>query len=107
MDINNIAKLSEKPYMVSWKADGTRYLMLIEKAGSVYFIDRDNCVFRVEGMTFPSKKNFNEHLFQTLVDGVSIVINKLTLHLTKFNKLIWLFRKWSLIMLMALLYQDI
>lgn len=71
MDINNIAKLAEKPYMVSWKADGTRYLMLIEKAGSIYFIDRDNCVFRVEGVTFPSKKNFDEHLYQTLVDGVS------------------------------------
>lgn len=70
MDMRNICKLSEKQYMVSWKADGTRYLMLIEGEGRVYFIDRDNCVFVAHNITFPCKKNLNDHLYETLVDGV-------------------------------------
>jgi len=70
MDIRNIGKLSEKQYMVSWKADGTRYLMLIEGPGRVYFIDRDNCVFKANDISFPCKKNLYEHLTETLVDGV-------------------------------------
>jgi mRNA-capping enzyme len=70
MDVRNISKLAEKPYMVSWKADGTRYLMLIEGPGLVYFIDRDNSVFTVQTMTFPCRKDLHDHLFETLVDGV-------------------------------------
>ena len=71
MDVNNIGFLAESPYMISWKADGTRYLMLIEDRDQVYFIDRDNCIFQVHGMTFPYRKNPAEHLTETLVDGVS------------------------------------
>jgi len=70
MDMNNLRYLAEKPYMVSWKADGTRYLMLIDGPGQIYFIDRDNCVFVAPGVTFPYRKNFDEHLSNTLVDGV-------------------------------------
>ena len=32
---------------VSWKADGTRYMMLVDGEDEVYFIDRDNCVYQV------------------------------------------------------------
>jgi len=70
MDVRNINKLSEKPYMVSWKADGIRYLMLIEGPDRVYFIDRDNCVFRARDISFPCRKNLYDHLRDTLVDGV-------------------------------------
>lgn len=34
-------------------------------------IDRDNTVFAVRGLTFPSRKNLEESLRDTLVDGVS------------------------------------
>lgn len=73
MDRNNIRFLAEKPYRVSWKADGTRYLMLIEDRNKVFFIDRDNCVFQAHGMTFPYRKNPGEHLQDTLCDGVCYV----------------------------------
>lgn len=55
---------------VSWKADGTRYLMLIDGPGQIYFIDRDNCVFEAPEVSFRFKKNLDEHLSNTLVDGV-------------------------------------
>ena len=71
MDIRNINLLATKPYMVSWKADGTRYLMLIEGPGRIFFIDRDNSVFTVHNITFPWRKDIHDHLFETLVDGVS------------------------------------
>ena len=64
MDRKNIGFLAEKPYMASWKADGTRfricilisnfgrknilrYMMLVDGENEVYFLDRDNCVFQV------------------------------------------------------------
>lgn len=71
MDMTNIRLLHQKPYQVSWKADGTRYMMLILKEGEVYFFDRDNSVFQVEGLRFPLLSNLNEHLINTLIDGVS------------------------------------
>jgi len=36
--------------MVSWKADGARYLMLINGKDQVYMLDRDNAVFKVRTM---------------------------------------------------------
>lgn len=90
MDENNLRLLHDKPYMVSWKADGTRldryifyilkailqhigysfrYMMLIQENGEVHFIDRDNSVFQVNGMSFPHPEN--ETLKDTLLDGVS------------------------------------
>jgi len=71
MDLHNIQLLAHKPFMVSWKADGTRYMMLIEGKDEIYFIDRDNSVFKVDGITFVYKKDLEEHLSDTLVDGVS------------------------------------
>ena len=45
--------------------------MLILKEGEVYFLDRDNSVFTSEKFTFPRRKYPDQHLFDTLVDGVS------------------------------------
>lgn len=75
MDRMNIMKLAEKAYKVSWKADGTRYMMLIDGKDEHFFIDRDNCVFRVSGLTFPKRKAPSEHLDLTLVDGEMIIDN--------------------------------
>lgn len=71
MDVSNITFLAEKPYKVSWKADGTRYMMLID--AEIYFLDRDNSVFSVEGLTFPRRKAPDETLRDTLLDGEMII----------------------------------
>ncbi|RZC38516.1 mRNA cap enzyme, DSPc and/or DNA ligase A M domain containing protein [Asbolus verrucosus] len=76
MDINNIQLLHQKPYRVSWKADGTRYMMLIDGEDEIYFFDRDHNVFKVDGLTFPHRKNLRKHLENTLLDGVEMVIDK-------------------------------
>ncbi|CAC5380119.1 RNGTT [Mytilus coruscus] len=49
MDINNLDYLRKKEYKVSWKADGTRFMMLIDGANEVYMIDRDNADTLVDG----------------------------------------------------------
>lgn len=72
MDMKNISLLQQKPYRVSWKADGTRYMMLISKANEVYFFDRDNSCFKVDGLRFPCRDDLNSHISDTLIDGVSI-----------------------------------
>ncbi|PNF24935.1 mRNA-capping enzyme [Cryptotermes secundus] len=73
MDTHNIKLLSEKPYRVSWKADGTRYMMLILQEHEIYFIDRDNCAFQVSGLKFPHRKDLNRHLVNTLLDGEMVI----------------------------------
>lgn len=75
MDMENIWHLNKKPYRVSWKADGMRYMMLINGPGEVYFFDRDHNVFKVQGLRFPHRKDFNRHLKDTLIDGVSFFFN--------------------------------
>ncbi|CAH0726426.1 unnamed protein product, partial [Brenthis ino] len=69
MDLQNLKNLSKMPYRVSWKADGVRYMMLIDGHNEIYFIDRDNCVFKVNGISFPHNKDPNRHLRDTLLDG--------------------------------------
>ena len=69
LDRQNIELLSQRPYRVTWKADGTRYLMLILKEEEVYFIDRENIVFITDKFFFPRRKNPDEHICNTLVDG--------------------------------------
>ncbi|KAH8236005.1 hypothetical protein KR032_012247 [Drosophila birchii] len=76
MDRNNIKRLSEIPYRVSWKADGTRYMMLIDGRDEVYFFDRNHSCFQVENVVFLNGKNLNEHLDGTLVDG-EMVLDKI------------------------------
>uniref|UniRef100_A0A182P5A2 mRNA-capping enzyme n=1 Tax=Anopheles epiroticus TaxID=199890 RepID=A0A182P5A2_9DIPT len=73
MDRHNIRYLREMPYRVSWKADGTRYMMLIRREGEIYFFDRDNSVFKAEGIRFPTLSNPSVHLSDTLVDGEMVL----------------------------------
>ncbi|KAF7378830.1 mRNA-capping enzyme [Vespula maculifrons] len=73
MDLENIRLLHEKPYRVSWKADGTRYMMLIQADREIYFIDRDNSVFQAEGLTFPHPKDLSKCLRDTLLDGEMVI----------------------------------
>lgn len=73
MDIHNMKLLHTKPYRVTWKADGTRYLMFIQGENEIYFIDRDNSVFEVEGLKFLHRKNLDHHLKDTLLDGEMII----------------------------------
>ncbi|XP_053143300.1 mRNA-capping enzyme isoform X3 [Hemicordylus capensis] len=73
MDEQNIKLLEQKPYKVSWKADGTRYMMLIDGKNEVYMIDRDNSVFHVSNLEFPIRKEPHLHLENTLLDGEMII----------------------------------
>ncbi len=76
MDQRNIYFLSQKKYKVSWKADGTRYLMLVNGRDKVYMIDRDNSVFCVRNLQFPHRKDLDKHLSNTLLDGEFVLGKK-------------------------------
>jgi mRNA-capping enzyme len=73
MEQRNVRYIVEHPYMVSWKADGTRYLMYIGGRGRVFMLDRDNSVFRVSSLSFPQRKDLDAHLQNTLLDGEFVV----------------------------------
>uniref|UniRef100_T1IYM1 mRNA guanylyltransferase n=1 Tax=Strigamia maritima TaxID=126957 RepID=T1IYM1_STRMM len=73
MDVENLEFLKQTPYKVSWKADGTRYMMLIDGENQVYLLDRDNCVFQISNLKFPRRKFPDEHVFGTLVDGEMVI----------------------------------
>ncbi|XP_055586524.1 mRNA-capping enzyme [Uranotaenia lowii] len=73
MDRNNVQLLQTKPYMVSWKADGTRYMMLIVNRGEVFFLDRDNSCFAVSDISFPQYENLHNHITNTLLDGEMVI----------------------------------
>ncbi|KAF7269068.1 hypothetical protein GWI33_017826 [Rhynchophorus ferrugineus] len=73
MSSKNITLLSKHPYRVSWKADGTRYMMLIDGEDEVYLFDRDNRVFKVENLRFLHLKNLQVHLRDTLLDGEMVI----------------------------------
>lgn len=45
--------------------------MLVQGDREVYFIDRDNSVFEVNGLKFPHVRDINRCLRDTLMDGVS------------------------------------
>uniref|UniRef100_A0A914I8X6 mRNA guanylyltransferase n=1 Tax=Globodera rostochiensis TaxID=31243 RepID=A0A914I8X6_GLORO len=77
---NNIEFLAQEPYMVSWKADGVRYLVLIEGKGQVYAFDRDNNPFLIKNMAFirqqkQAKPSLEEDDFvhDTLVDAEMVI----------------------------------
>lgn len=72
MDRINIKLLHTKPYKVSWKADGTRYMMLIKDKDEIYFFDRDNSCFKVSNLTF-FKRDLVNHLKNTLIDGEMVI----------------------------------
>lgn len=46
-------------------------MMLILREREVYLIDRDNNVFAAPQLHFPQRKNPNEHVYDTLLEGVS------------------------------------
>lgn len=48
-----------------------RYMMYIHCEEEIYMLDRDNSVFLVPQLTFFSRKRKYDHIFETLVDGVS------------------------------------
>lgn len=73
MDRTNIRLLHTKPYKVSWKADGTRYMMLIHQEREIYFFDRDNSCFKVDGLKFPQMKDLTKHIKNTLLDGEMVI----------------------------------
>lgn len=73
MDRANIKLLHLKPYRVSWKADGTRYMMLIKQEQEIYFFDRDNSCFQVDSLFFPSPKDLTKHIRNTLLDGEMVI----------------------------------
>lgn len=72
MDIQNIDFLRKKPYKCSWKADGTRFMTLIDGVNQVYMLDRDNTVFHVPNLQFPRRKDLSAHIKDTLLDGEMI-----------------------------------
>lgn len=41
--------------------------------GQVFFIDRDNAVFQIEGISFFSSHDGRRHLVDTLVDGEMVI----------------------------------
>uniref|UniRef100_A0A336MHT3 mRNA-capping enzyme n=1 Tax=Culicoides sonorensis TaxID=179676 RepID=A0A336MHT3_CULSO len=73
MDRNNIKLIQIKPYMVSWKADGTRYMMYIEQENEIYFFDRDFSCFKVSNLRFPSRADPQKHVTNTLLDGEMVI----------------------------------
>ncbi|XP_052763075.1 mRNA-capping enzyme-like [Mya arenaria] len=73
LDVKNIDYLRKKPYKCSWKADGTRFMMLIDGEHQVFMLDRDNTVFHVPNLMFPRRKDLNGHTTNTLLDGEMIV----------------------------------
>lgn len=79
MDRENLRFLEQKPYKVSWKADGTRYMMLINGKDEVFMIDRDNTIFHIANLEFPFRKDPRVHLSNTLLDG-EMIIDKVNGH---------------------------
>ena len=49
-----------------------RYMMYIDGSNQ-YFIDRDNAIFQIEGLTFYSDVSFKRLLVDTLVDGEMVI----------------------------------
>lgn len=48
--------------------------MYIRGRGEVFMIDRDNAVFQVPDLSFPSRARPDDHLTDTLLDGVSDIV---------------------------------
>uniref|UniRef100_A0A2P2HXK1 mRNA guanylyltransferase n=2 Tax=Hirondellea gigas TaxID=1518452 RepID=A0A2P2HXK1_9CRUS len=73
MSRENLAMLQKNVYYVSWKADGTRYMMLIDGKGEVYFSDRDNSIFHAPDVEFKDKDDLHVNLKDTLLDGEMVI----------------------------------
>jgi mRNA-capping enzyme len=75
MDISNYQTIVQSPYMVSWKPDAARYMMLIEDKNQIYMLNRDNSVFEISHLCFPKDAEYTSHLTNTLVDGELVMDN--------------------------------
>ncbi|ULU10947.1 hypothetical protein L3Y34_014870 [Caenorhabditis briggsae] len=73
---DNINCFEKEPYMVSWKADGMRYIVYIND-GEVYAFDRDNEVFEIDNLDFVN--NDGSPLKGTVVD-TEVIIDKVEEH---------------------------
>ena len=51
----------------------SRYMMMICRPLEIYLFDRDFSVFVAPDLKFPRRKNLDEHITDTLVDGVGIL----------------------------------
>jgi mRNA-capping enzyme len=71
-ELDNLKLLAEEEYMVSWKADGMRYLVLIKDEDQIYAFDRDNNVFELNGISFPHRKGAR-HVVNTLIDAEMVI----------------------------------
>ncbi|EYC05020.1 hypothetical protein Y032_0084g1735 [Ancylostoma ceylanicum] len=71
-EADNMKLLAQRPYMVSWKADGMRYMVYICDENEIYAFDRDNEVFLIQGLSFPHRKH-PRHIVNTLVDSEMII----------------------------------
>jgi len=49
-------------------------MMFVQGEKEIYFIDRDNNVFQINGLSFPHVRE-PRHLGETLMDGVSLTNN--------------------------------
>lgn len=56
-------------------------MLLIQKNGESFFIDRDNSVFKIDVIKFPHYKETHRLLYDTLLDGVIIDNLKFTFYL--------------------------
>ncbi|KAL5961478.1 mRNA-capping enzyme [Taenia solium] len=54
MTRRNAHLIVDSPYVVTYKSDGTRYLMLIHGPRRIYLIDRGNFVYKVGCLEFPT-----------------------------------------------------
>jgi mRNA-capping enzyme len=50
-----------------------RYMMYIKGEHQIFFIDRDNAVFQINGLTFVSDQDCSRHLVDTLLDGEMVI----------------------------------
>uniref|UniRef100_A0A7S0RP26 Tyrosine specific protein phosphatases domain-containing protein n=1 Tax=Pyramimonas obovata TaxID=1411642 RepID=A0A7S0RP26_9CHLO len=68
---SNLQLFESRPYHVTWKADGTRYMLLLVLDG-VYLIDR-KFEFRRVQMCFPRRDYLDKRHNVTLLDGEMVV----------------------------------
>ncbi|CAI4222640.1 unnamed protein product [Auanema sp. JU1783] len=71
---NNLEFFSKEKFLVSWKADGMRYMVYIGGKDEVYAFDRDNEIFIINNLEFPHSSG-TRHLSNTLVDAEMIIEN--------------------------------
>ena len=48
-------------------------MMLIDGKDEVYFLDRDNCIYKISGLTFLHRKDRDRHIADTLLDGEMVI----------------------------------